>query len=48
MRIANTLSLERLLVSENCVEALAGRAGITTVGTAQSMQFDENGNLPPL
>jgi hypothetical protein len=48
MRIANTLNLERLLVSENCVDALVGGSGVTTVGTAQAMQFDENGNLPPL
>ncbi len=48
MRIANTLNLERLLVSESCIDALAGRAGVATIGSPQPMQFDENGNLPPL
>jgi len=48
MRIANTLNLERLLVSESCIDELAGRAGVTMAGTAQPMAFDENGNLPPL
>ncbi len=48
VRIANTLCLERLLVSESCVEALEGRPGIATAGTAQPMRFDENGNLRPL
>ena len=45
VRIANTLNLERLQVSECCVDALAGRPGIATIGTAQPMQFDEAGNL---
>ena len=48
VRIANTLSLERMLVSESCVEALAERPGVTMIGTAQPMHFDEDGNLPPL
>lgn len=48
MRIANTLSLERLLVSECCVGALAERPGVTTIGTAQPMRFDDDGNLLPL
>ncbi len=48
MRIANTLNLERLLVSEVCMGALAERAGVATIGSPQAMQFDENGNLPPL
>lgn len=48
VRIANTLNLERVLVSEGCVDLLAGRAGLSTVGTAQPMLFDENGNLPRL
>jgi Domain of unknown function (DUF362) len=47
MRIANTLSLDRLLVSENCIEALASHPEATTFGTPQSMRFDEHGNLPP-
>jgi hypothetical protein len=48
VRITNTLSLERLLVSENCLGLLAGRAGIEISGAAQPMQFDEDGNLPAL
>jgi hypothetical protein len=47
MRISNTLSLDRLLVSENCIEALASHPEATTFGTPQSMRFDEHGNLPP-
>ena len=48
VRIANTLSLERLLVSESCLELLAGRTGIKVIGAPQPMQFDKDGNLPPL
>jgi len=48
VRIANTLSLDRLLVSESCAEALAGRAGVSLTGPARPMEFDEGGNLPPL
>jgi hypothetical protein len=47
MRIANTLSLERLLVSENCVKLLTGRPEVSISGTAQPMRFDDHGNLPP-
>lgn len=48
MRIANTLSIERLQVSASCVELLAGRPGIEIAGAPQPMHFDENGNLQPL
>jgi hypothetical protein len=48
VRIANTLSLERMQVSESCVSALAARPGIATSGTPQPMQFDQAGNLLPL
>jgi hypothetical protein len=48
VRIANTLSLERLLVSESCLELLAGRTGIKVIGAPQPMQFDKDSNLPPL
>ncbi|HEV2484820.1 MAG TPA: DUF362 domain-containing protein [Terracidiphilus sp.] len=48
MRIANTLSLERLLVSESCVKLLEGRPGISFTGTPQPMQFDKDGNLSRL
>jgi hypothetical protein len=48
VRIANTLNLERFLVSEGCIDLLAARPGIETLGTPQPMRFDESGNLPPL
>jgi len=48
VRIANTLSLERMLVSESCIKHLAGHANITFAGAPQTMEFDSNGNLPPL
>jgi hypothetical protein len=48
VRIANTLNIERILVSECCVSILAGKPGITTFGAAQPMQFDGDGNLLPL
>ena len=48
VRIADTLSLERLLVSEGCLALLAGRPGIEVSGVPQPMQFDEDGNLPAL
>jgi hypothetical protein len=48
VRIANTLSLDRMLVSEGCAEALKGRAGVSVAGAARAMEFDEGGNLPPL
>ena len=45
VRIANTLRLDRMLVSESCAEALRGRAGVTVGGTAEEMRFDREGNL---
>jgi hypothetical protein len=48
VRIANTLNIERLLVSESCIDSLAGRPRIEIVGAPNPMRFDENGNLPPL
>jgi hypothetical protein len=45
VRIINTLSLERSLVSESCVDALAGRPGVIALGMAKDMQFDGIGNL---
>jgi hypothetical protein len=48
VRIADTLNLERFLVSESCVKGINGRAGVTTNGTARDMQFDASGNLMPL
>jgi hypothetical protein len=48
VRIANTLQLERMLVSESCVEALKGRPGIALADKAEDMRFDGEGNLRPL
>jgi hypothetical protein len=48
VRIADTLNLERFLVSERCVEAIDGRPGVTTTGTARAMEFDAGANLLPL
>jgi len=47
VRIFNTLNLERLLVSESCVDALRERPGVTIFGPAQDIQFDNLGNLLP-
>jgi hypothetical protein len=47
VRIANTLRLGRMLVSESCVDALQGRTGVTVAGTAEEMQFDASSNLVP-
>jgi hypothetical protein len=48
VRIADTLNLDRFLVSESCVNGNNGRPGVTTTGTAREMQFDASGNLLPL
>jgi hypothetical protein len=48
VRIANTLSLDRFLASESCVDLLKGKAGVTTAGAPQKMEFDDAGNLLPL
>jgi len=45
VRIANTLSLDRILVSESCAEILPEGNGLTIGGPAQEMQFDDAGNL---
>lgn len=47
VRIANTLSLERMLVSESCMDVLATRPEVSISGIAQPMQFDEADNLLP-
>ena len=47
VRIINTLSLERMLVSECCSEMLEERQGVSIIGQARAMQFDEAGNLRP-
>lgn len=45
VRITNTLSLDRMLVSESCRELLEQQPGIHTSAEAQNMQFDSAGNL---
>jgi hypothetical protein len=47
VRIADTLNLERFLVSESCVGS-NGHKGVSQTGTAKEMQFDEAANLLPL
>lgn len=47
VRILNTLSLERVQVSEGCVEEFQNRPRINTIGTAHAMYFDQAGNLLP-
>ena len=48
VRIVNTLRLDRMLVSEGCVEALQGRPGVTVGGAAEELRFDGRGNLLPM
>lgn len=45
VRIKDTLSLDRMLVSEGCAEELKGRAGVSVAGAARAMEFDAEGNL---
>jgi hypothetical protein len=47
VRIANTLQLGKMLVSESCMQALKGRTGVTVAGAAEEMRFDAEGNLLP-
>jgi hypothetical protein len=47
VRIANTLCLDRFLVSESCIGSVPRRPGITTAGTALDMEFDGSSNLLP-
>ena len=47
IRISDTLNLERMLVSESCVETILQDTSVTAAGTAQPMQFDAAGNLLP-
>ena len=47
VRIANTLNLERTLVSECCAEMLGKCPGVSIMGQARAMEFDEAGNLLP-
>jgi hypothetical protein len=47
VRISDTLNVERLQVSEPCMDALRGDPGVTALSAARPMQFDEAGNLLP-
>jgi hypothetical protein len=47
VRISDTLNLERLLVSESCIETLRGDPSVTIAGEPMPMQFDGSGNLLP-
>ncbi len=48
VRIANTLNLEQMLVSEALAEEASSREDLSLVGLAKEMAFDETGNLLPL
>ncbi len=48
VRIANTLSLEKLEVSENYAEAIRAREDLEASDVAAEMRFDPEGNLFPL
>ena len=47
VRIADTLNLERFLVSESCESAIHGRAGVSAMGHGRDMEFDSAANLLP-
>ena len=48
VRIADTLNLQRFLVSEGCMPEINGRPGVVAAGPAQDLAFDAEGNLLPL
>jgi hypothetical protein len=48
VRIVDTLNLARFQMSEFCQSVLNGHSGVTTVGAAQEIQFDDAANLLPL
>jgi len=48
VRIADTLNVERLQVSEACLRGMNGHAAGTSVGKAREMEFDGAANLLPL
>jgi hypothetical protein len=48
MRIRNTLHLEKLEVSEPCLNEPPGAVPFRTVGDAQELKFDAAGNLEPI
>ncbi len=48
LRIADTLSLEKLHASEGCADLLRQRAEVSSIGAPFEMCFDETGNLHDL
>ena len=48
VRIADTLSLAEMEVSESCAALLHGRADLSIAATAAEMRFDGAGNLLPI
>ena len=48
IRIKDTLSLDRMLVSESCAEMLAQKPQVNLLGEPREIQFDQAGNLLPL
>lgn len=46
-RIANTLKLEQMLVSETLAKEASSRSDLSLVGPPQEMEFDKFGNLLP-
>ena len=47
VRISDTLNVERLQVSEPCMDVMRGEPGVTAMGAGRPMQFDDAGNLLP-
>ncbi len=47
VRITDTLNIERMLVSEPCIEMMHKEPGVSVVSSAQPMQYDGDGNLLP-
>lgn len=45
VRIANTLELEMMEVSEPCLTALSARGQVECLSTPYELRFDVNGNL---
>jgi len=48
LRIQDTLSLEKVEVSESYAEDLKPRTDLESLGPAREMSFDAQGNLPPI
>lgn len=48
VRIHDTLSLDRLQVSEACLPALSGKSRLEVLGKPEGMRFGPDGNLPSM